>query len=82
VTIKTGGFNSFLEDGKDVMNKINYLTFFICPVSIFALILGSAAVVYADCTHNGQNYQTGQTVGPYVCMPDGSWRNRNRGHSD
>lgn len=29
----------------------------------------------AECkTPDGQTFQTGETAGPYVCMPDGSWK--------
>lgn len=28
----------------------------------------------ATCEYQGQIYETGETVGPYVCMPDGSWQ--------
>jgi hypothetical protein len=28
----------------------------------------------ADCDYEGTTYQTGEKVGPYVCMPDGKWQ--------
>lgn len=30
----------------------------------------------ADCEYEGKKYKTGETVGPYVCMPDGKWQQR------
>jgi hypothetical protein len=30
----------------------------------------------ADCFYEGQKYHTGDTTGPYVCMPDGTWQQR------
>lgn len=28
----------------------------------------------AECEYEGKTYQTGDTVGPYVCTPDGKWQ--------
>ena len=28
----------------------------------------------AECTYEGETYQTGDTVGPLICMPDGTWQ--------
>ena len=28
----------------------------------------------ADCTLDGVVYRTGEKMGPYICMPDGSWQ--------
>lgn len=36
------------------------------------LLIASPAL--AECTYEGQTYQTGDTVGSYVCMPDGNWQ--------
>lgn len=33
-----------------------------------------ASPAHATCEYEGTTYQTGQTVGPYTCMPDGSWQ--------
>lgn len=35
-----------------------------------------ASSAYAECTREGQTYQTGDTVGPYICMPDGTWQQK------
>lgn len=32
-----------------------------------------ALPAHAECKYEGQSYQTGETVGPYICMPNGSW---------
>lgn len=41
---------------------------------VMVLLLGSVKEAAATCTLNGAAYQTGTRVGPYTCMPDGSWR--------
>jgi hypothetical protein len=28
----------------------------------------------AECPYEGQKYPTGAKIGPYTCMPDGSWQ--------
>lgn len=33
-----------------------------------------APSAYATCEYEGQTYETGETVGPYVCMPGGDWK--------
>lgn len=33
-----------------------------------------ASPARADCTYEGQPYKTGETVGPYTCQPDGTWK--------
>ena len=43
--------------------------------TLFLLTL-TAAVTYADCHHDGKSYKTGERVGPFVCMPDGTWSRR------
>jgi len=38
------------------------------------LILASTILAaYAGCTYNGQSYPTGSQIGPYTCMPNGTW---------
>ncbi len=45
-------------------------------------IFGALAVVlfalsfnaFADCEKEGKKYKTGDKVGPFTCMPDGSWK--------
>jgi hypothetical protein len=41
---------------------------------VIVLMVGSVEEAAATCTLNGAAYQTGTRVGPYTCMPDGSWR--------
>lgn len=36
--------------------------------------LFAAAPAQAQCTYEGQDYETGEMVGTFVCMPDGSWQ--------
>lgn len=43
---------------------------FVAIVAQFLLILPARA----DCDYEGQQYKTGEKVGPYVCMPDGKWQ--------
>lgn len=33
-----------------------------------------ASPVLAECGYEGEEYQTGDTVGSLVCMPDGTWQ--------
>lgn len=33
-----------------------------------------ASPAHADCTYEGKVYRTGETVGPYICTPDGTWK--------
>lgn len=28
----------------------------------------------AECVYEGATFQTGETVGPLICMPDGTWK--------
>jgi hypothetical protein len=41
---------------------------------VMVLLMGSVEEADATCNLNGVAYQTGTRVGPYTCMPDGSWR--------
>jgi hypothetical protein len=43
-------------------------------VSVLLLSISNAA--FAVCIRDGKTYQTGDQVGPYICMPDGTWRKR------
>ena len=40
---------------------------------IAALLMLNSAVVFADCTYNGNLYPTGTVVGGLTCQEDGSW---------
>jgi hypothetical protein len=54
------------------------------PISVSLLVSGVVFSVVAQlvfalpasavCIYNGITYQTDETIGPYVCMPDGSWQ--------
>jgi hypothetical protein len=33
-----------------------------------------ASPARAECSADGQTFQTGETYGPYVCLPDGTWK--------
>jgi hypothetical protein len=35
-----------------------------------------ASPAKAECVFEGTTYQTGETVGSYVCMPDKTWQQR------
>lgn len=55
------------------VNKISYLL----AASLFVTLIAQlfvAAPAQAECRYGEDTYQTGDTVGPYVCMPDGSWK--------
>lgn len=35
-----------------------------------------AAPARAECEYEGEVYETGETVGSLICMPDSSWKER------
>jgi hypothetical protein len=41
---------------------------------VSVLLFGLSTSAFAACVKDGQNYQTGDKVGPFTCMADGSWR--------
>ena len=38
------------------------------------LIFGLSTAAFADCTRDGRTYKTGDKVGPFTCMANGSWK--------
>lgn len=48
-------------------------------VVVSVLLLGLSNAAHAVCVRDGRTYQTGDQIGPYVCMPDGTWRRRTGG---
>lgn len=45
--------------------------------SVLAALLAhvlTASPARAECTYEGETYQTGDMVGPLICMPDGTWQ--------
>ncbi len=44
----------------------------LCIVSV--LLFGLSSSVFAVCEKDGRAYQTGDKVGPFTCMADGSWQ--------
>lgn len=53
-----------------------FLLFVIGFLASTIIQLLSAAPAKADCTYGGKKYSTGDTRGPYICMPDGSWQRK------
>jgi hypothetical protein len=43
-------------------------------VVISVLLFSLSTAAFAACQRDGQTYQTGDQVGPFTCMADGSWR--------
>lgn len=41
-------------------------------ISLF--VLGYSIPAFAVCVKDGRTYQTGDKVGPFTCMADGSWK--------
>jgi len=42
---------------------------------VLALIFAGVSVsAFADCEKDGKKYKTGDKVGPFTCMPDGTWK--------
>lgn len=59
------------------MFKLSKNALFILPLSTAlasTLLFWVATPAQAACEYEGQQYQTGETVGPYICMPDGNWK--------
>jgi hypothetical protein len=46
----------------------------VSTIAALAAQLLVALPAKAECVYEGRVYQTGETVGPYVCMPDGTWQ--------
>lgn len=46
----------------------------ILVILILGFTFATAPVARADCYHDGQWYPTGTQIGPFVCMPDGTWQ--------
>ncbi len=40
------------------------------------LLIASPAKAQVTCEYGGQQYFPGQTVGSFICMPDGTWQQR------
>jgi hypothetical protein len=38
------------------------------------LLIVGISTAHAVCYYDGKAYPTGTRIGPYVCMPDGTWR--------
>lgn len=38
------------------------------------LLFGLSSSVFAVCMKDGRAYQTGDKVGPFACVANGSWR--------
>jgi hypothetical protein len=53
-----------------------WLSLFIHSALTISTIGFLALPTWADCVYEGQTYKTGDRVGPYVCMPDGSWQSQ------
>jgi hypothetical protein len=43
-------------------------------VVISVLLLGYSFSALAVCEKDGKQYQTGDKVGPFTCMADGTWK--------
>lgn len=39
-------------------------------------LVATPAKAAEGCNYEGAHYDVGQTRGPYVCMPDGTWQPR------
>jgi hypothetical protein len=43
-------------------------------VVLSVLLFSLSTSVFAVCDKGGRTYKTGDKVGPFTCMADGSWR--------
>jgi hypothetical protein len=60
------------SDYKSLSNKGKLMKKVLFLLSIMLLLVISTG--HADCYYNGKKYPTGTRIGPYVCMPDGTWQ--------
>ncbi|MBF2051256.1 MAG: hypothetical protein EDM05_63285 [Leptolyngbya sp. IPPAS B-1204] len=59
----------------DSHNKKNSLLLLFASILIALLAqVFTASPARAECVYEGETYQTGDTVGPLICMPDGTWQ--------
>ncbi|QYO62766.1 hypothetical protein [Leptolyngbya sp. 7M] len=59
----------------DSHNQKNSLLLLFASILIALLAqVFTASPARAECVYEGETYQTGDTVGPLICMPDGTWQ--------
>jgi hypothetical protein len=61
--------------GKKVHRRVSKLSFSLLSLSLLVSVVAQffiAESAKAACSYEGKTYQTGETVGPLICMPDGS----------
>lgn len=57
--------------------KIGNLPLPLLMVTLFLSLLTPLLIALpaqAECIYEGETYQTGDTIGSLVCMPDGTWQ--------
>lgn len=61
---------------KHTQSQTNKFPFLLLSISLVSVAVQVFMVqpAKAACSYEGETYQTGQTVGPLICMPDGSWQ--------
>jgi hypothetical protein len=58
-----------------MLDRKLFVLFF--ALSLFAVLVPQLLLTFpaqAACELEGRQYETGETAGPYVCMPDGTWQ--------
>ncbi len=53
-----------------------YPVSFVLLISFIAQLFLVAPAKAADCVYGSKTYSPGDTRGPYVCMPDGTWQQK------
>jgi hypothetical protein len=54
------------------LGKLVFLLLFANFIICLGAQLVTSLPAKAECVYQGKTYQTGESAGPYVCMPDGS----------
>lgn len=50
----------------------------LCAEVIFTLAWTIAPAYAANCIYNGKSYPPGTRIGPLVCQPNGTWKDKSR----
>jgi len=59
-----------------IIQPLFYPFSFVLLAAFIAQLVLVAPAKAADCVYGGKTYSPGDTRGPYVCMPDGTWQQK------
>lgn len=43
-------------------------------LAVLLMLFAASLNAAAECERDGKKYKTGDKVGPFTCMPDGTWK--------